>query len=375
MGFEFSSPNKGCEALSYSFISFLCRIVNEELTILNFTNFDMGKLKEKFPSVKFEQIRLKIKDPRFKMIRSFIKCDYVFDITMGDSFSDIYSKESCLIDIKFKKIANLFSKKYILMPQTYGPFTSEDICNKAKFVLRNAYSIMCRDETSQRYINDMFSVNNSVLTTDIAFLLPYDISTYLIDSDNSKLGINVSGLLWKGGFDNANQFGLKFSYKEYIEYIIGYYTNENFEIHLIPHVIDLSETAHDDDYNICCYLNKKYPNTILAPAFQTPIEAKSYIANMDCFIGARMHSTIAAFSAGVATIPFSYSRKFEGLYESLQYPYVIHSTLDSLEECIEKTRKYVSMAHVLKDDVQNRGVIINEKIRVFCDEILRIFNA
>ena len=72
----------------------------------------------------------------------------------------------------------------------------------------------------------------------------------------------------------------------------------------------------------------------MAPAFENPIQAKSYISNMDCFIGSRMHSTIASISSGVPTLPVSYSRKFEGLFETLEYPYIIHWNNSRLEEDI-----------------------------------------
>ena len=49
--------------------------------------------------------------------------------------------------------------------------------------------------------------------------------------------------------------------------------------------------------------------------FKTAIQAKSYISNMDVFLGSRMHSTIGAISSGVATIPLSYAYKFEALYK------------------------------------------------------------
>ena len=39
-------------------------------------------------------------------------------------------------------------------------------------------------------------------------------------------------------------------------------------------------------------LKEEFPCAVLAPDFKNPIEAKSYISNMDVFIGARMHSTI-----------------------------------------------------------------------------------
>jgi len=53
---------------------------------------------------------------------------------------------------------------------------------------------------------------------------------------------------------------------------------------------------------------------------------------MDLFIGARMHSTIAAFSSGVPVIPIAYSRKFNGLYDTLQYPYYIDAKSNITEE-------------------------------------------
>ncbi|MGJ7723542.1 polysaccharide pyruvyl transferase family protein [Escherichia coli] len=38
---------------------------------------------------------------------------------------------------------------------------------------------------------------------------------------------------------------------------------------------------------------------VVAERFTNPITAKSYISSIDFFTGARMHATIAAFSAGV----------------------------------------------------------------------------
>ena len=68
-------------------------------------------------------------------------------------------------------------------------------------------------------------------------------------------------------------------------------------------------------------LRARYPRAIVAPAFRTPVEAKSYIAGMDFFAGARMHACIAAVSSGVPVYPLAYSRKFNGLFvETLGYP-------------------------------------------------------
>ena len=100
-------------------------------------------------------------------------------------------------------------------------------------------------------------------------------------------------------------------------------------------------------------LHKKYPKTILADVFTTPMDAKTYIAGMDILIGARMHATIAAFSTYVATIPFSYSRKFEGLYDSVGYDYVIHACSQTTDEAIEKTLEYIEKHTELSDEVKH----------------------
>jgi len=367
LGFEFESPNKGCEALSYSFLSYLqSEFSGEDLVVYNFSNKGLGYVQNEFPMLKFKHIRLKIKDFSFVMIRAFAECDYVFDVTMGDSFSDIYSKQCCINNMKFKRIAELFAKQYILLPQTYGPYNDAEVLKKAINILKRASMIYCRDEMSQKYLKKICGIDNSFLTTDLAFMLPFDEKLFSADKDVFNLGINVSGLLWKGGFSSNNQFGLSVEYAEYIKALLQHYLEcNNIKIHLIPHVINMNENPHDDDYFICALLKKQFQQICVAPAFRTPMEAKSYIANMDCFVGARMHSTIAAFSARVPTIPFSYSRKFEGLFDSLEYKYVIHGSTDTLDECLRRTIEYISRAEELSSVIEDRMLLIDKKIDYF----------
>ena len=54
-----------------------------------------------------------------------------------------------------------------------------------------------------------------------------------------------------------------------------------------------------------------------------------------------MHATIAAFSTGVITIPFAYSRKFKGLYDDIGYPHYIDGTKLSTEDAVEQTIKII----------------------------------
>jgi len=377
MGFELVSPNKGCEALSYSFLKMLEETIGNQIEIVIIANTKkLGDVRTYFPNFEYDLIPENMKDIKLKMFRAMKRCDYIFDITMGDSFSDIYAGKACRHTILEKRIAEILCKKYVLLPQTYGPFNIPSNEKAAMKVISKAWKVYSRDELSKKYIEELLPYKYISLTTDLAFSLPYQQSFYKIEKcDNCiKLGINISGLLWRGGFDSDNQFGLSLNYKEYINELIKKYSNdEKYRVYLIPHVIDFSENAHDDDYQISKQISNRY-NVILSPAFTNPIQAKSYISNMDCFIGARMHSTIAAFSSGVATIPFSYSRKFEGLYNQLGYNYIIKGTSLSIRKALEKTYTYINFADSLRKIIADKMKVIDKILRDFREEVSSIFS-
>lgn len=371
MGFEFESANKGCEALVYSFLSIINDRLNSDTIIYNFSGTNLGNVPSYFKNVHFVNVHPKLKDIKFTYLRTLYTCDFIFDVTMGDSFSDIYSKEYCNWLMRHKRIAEIMCKKYVLLPQTYGPFEHESSADKAKKVFNKAYKIYCRDEMSQKLLKEKFNIQKSILASDMAFVLPYDKGMFNF-SNYKKVGLNISGLLYKGGFHTENQFGLSLNYPELINRIVAELVKQ-YEVHLIPHVIDLKEDSYDDDYKTCEMLHNKYPNTILAPAFETPIQAKSYISNMDIFIGSRMHSTIASFSSAVVTIPISYSRKFEGLFGSLNYPYVVNAKEESTESAYELILKYIERKDELSKVQYESMKIVSEKNLAFRESLTSLF--
>lgn len=211
--------------------------------------------------------------------------------------------------------------------------------------------VYSRDDASAEYVGRQ-SGKNIKIASDMAFKLPYDKDMYKLVPEKIHVGINVSSLLWDSEWAKANHFGLTVDYKAYHYQLIVYLIQDaRYAVHLIPHVIDIQTSdARENDNRTVQELKKRYGDAVIqAPAFRTPIEAKSYIANMDVFIGARMHATIAAISSGVATIPFSYSRKFEGLYGNINYPYVVSARKESTEEALEKTIEWISEYNKLKE--------------------------
>jgi len=353
-GFDFNSYNLGCEALTYSFISMLDKYSDKrEIKVYNFTyNDDLGSVPESFPKINFERVRLHFKDP-VAMVRIFNlmkKCDVFFDATFGDGFSDIYGKKWNFKTDMIKQMVLWSRTPLVLLPQTYGPYENRFLKNWAMKLISKSSVVYSRDKLSAEYVLKECGVKIAT-ASDMAFRLPYREIELVGNGDRKRVGVNVSSLLWEGEWAEKNRTTFKADYQTYIHGIIDRLLENDYEVHLISHVVNLRKPeAPENDYRICSRLKEEYGDRVtLAPAFENPIDVKSYIHKMDIFIGARMHATIGAISSGVVTIPYSYSRKFEGLYGNIDYPYIISAKEMETGEAIERTMLWVSESETLSN--------------------------
>lgn len=349
-GLSFSSPNLGCSALAYAFRELLLEMFEgsgTQLKLAVLSNVDCTDyVAVKKSWVTEEVIRYSFKNlASMKLARQKIAhSDVVIDFTEGDSFSDIYGLKRFALTSFFKVVAIRKAGCLVLGPQTYGPFNSGLVKRIARWLIVSADRVYARDKKSARLVKDMTGTD-VITTTDVAFALPKD--QVQLKDHGPHFGLNVSGLLWTGGYTESNQFGLTVNYREYIKQIIPEITKRGYTVHLIPHVV--GSLYPECDSPICKELSEQYEHCILAPDFKSPMQAKGYISNMDVFSGARMHATVGAFSSGVATLPFSYSPKFEGLYESIGYPFSINGRKLSTEEAIKVTLQYLDNPSELRE--------------------------
>lgn len=348
-GLSIMDPNKGSEALTYTFLSILQRFYSQDkLHIISFmSNNQEGEVQRYYPGMTFTCHHLNKANPYswYKVYKVVKQCDCIFDASAGDGFTGIYGAARNFVQALRKQMPVWARKPYYLLPQTYGSYKFPFV-NWSIGLIKKATLAYARDENTAREVGPFVKV-----TSDMAFGLPYDSSVFSF-YNKKKFGINVSSLLWD---DNKRQrFDLTVDYHQFYLGLIDYLINEtDYEVHLIPHVVDIDNyDAPENDYRVCSLLKKRYHDSgavVLAPPFKTPIEAKSYISNMDIFIGSRMHATIGAISSGVVTIPFSYAYKFETLYSNLDYPYIISAKKLSTEEALVKTKEWVSNPQPLKE--------------------------
>lgn len=376
-GFTFGHENMGCQALTCAFLELVVKnLPDEDVEVINFCAEEyLGNIPELFPMINFQKYQLSFKKKPFEGLAMIRKCDVIFDETYGDGFSDIYFGDKIKRNILIKCLLGVVSRCYVMTPQTYGPFKNKKMERLAGKAIAWADYVYARDMISARY-GEKISGRKIVTMSDMAFALPY-----IKNFDNNqvkKMGLNISGLLWQGGFEgNKNQFGLSVDYQEYCRRIIEYALEKGMEVHIIPHVTsaaDKNRTIPDGDYPVCESIASEYKAVKLAPCFTTAYEAKNYIAAMDFFVGARMHATIGAFSSGVVTIPFAYSRKFQGLYDNLGYPYIVDGTKGSTLEAVEKTIEMINQEGRLVESQKIAMSCVNDNLKKFQEELKYIFH-
>lgn len=301
--------------------------------------------------------------------RSLIKrCDFVVDIGEGDSFADIYGFKRFFFYWLSKNIVCSLGKPLILAPQTIGPFDGFWARILAKQVMARCAKVFARDHLSSQYLKDIGISGNTAEAIDVAFRLPFTVQPKT--GGQTLVGINVSGLLFNGGYTGNNQFGLSIDYADVVRQLLAYFTAQpNVQVHLIGHVIE-PHMPVEDDLRTCEQLAKEFPGVQVAPALRRPSEAKSYIAGMDFFVGARMHACIAAFSSGVPVVPMAYSRKFNGLFGTLGYSYLADCKVDSAETIMTKITQSFGERDILKEKIISAAKTINQRIAVYEQVIL-----
>lgn len=387
LGLLFKSANKGCEALAYSFLNMLDEMAgkrNEKIIVTIFSDVSVKKLlnfpwkisvynEEVLPlnSELYKNLFLKtayyVSVKRHCLFLTRFHCDYIVDYTQGDSFTDIYGQWRFYYFSSVKRAIIRRKIPLILGSQTIGPFNDARVKEYAGTIIKNCSKIFVRDGLSYSYMLNNFNIK-PVLTTDTAMALPYKKKELF--SNKIKVGINVSGLLWNEENLPDNRFDLQVDYRLYCRELISSLLKEGmYEVYLICHVIVPMQNNIDDDLVVMEKLHREFPGTIKSPIFNTPMEAKSYISAMDVFTGARMHATIAAFSSGVPVIPFSYSRKFEGLFDSLEYPFLIHGKEDTTSYALEKTLDYINNKEQLKHQIERSATIVKKYMSIFYTEM------
>ena len=253
------------------------------------------------------------------------RCDVMLDIGGGDSFADIYPAKRFLWMTLTKAATFSARVPLIFSPQTIGPFSKSPYQEIAAWLLRRARAVAVRDDRSAAALKALAPEITPVLGIDVAFAMPF--TPRLKATARRRIGVNVSGLLWNGGYSGRGEFNLGYNYRSAIEQLLTrLHADADIDIELISHANASGTDRTDDDGAVADILVKRFPRFTRVPDFASPVDAKGWISGLDLLVAARMHACIAAYSSGVPVVPMSYSRKFEGLFGTLGYPTMVPHT-------------------------------------------------
>ncbi|OWY10124.1 polysaccharide pyruvyl transferase [Thioclava sp. F42-5] len=371
------SDNLGVGALTVSEIALLRDLATKAGREIAITVLDWKD--RRAPYVAGEDLRLIEVDGAFlkspKGLWAEVKgADLVIDIGGGDSFADIYGTSRLVKMFWMKFAAHLAGTPLVVAPQTVGPFTKGWSKRLARMSLNRSALVAVRDERSRAALDDLGYRGAPVLASDLALRLPFDPPAPR-DGGPVRVGLNVSGLLMAGGYHGSNDFGMALDYPALIARAIDWFKGQGAEVHLVPHVIvPEGPMVIEDDLRACETLAAEH-DVICAPAFASPSGAKSYIAGLDFFTGARMHACIAAFSAGVAVVPLAYSRKFAGLFGALGYDHTVDATTAAADTVMAALERGFANRETLAAEAQSalaRGI---DRLAVYDAALLNLMKA
>jgi len=170
--------------------------------------------------------------------------------------------------------------------------------------LKSYKLIVARESITYKAIQEIGA--NVVLAPDPAFFM--QAKKCELDhrfNDGNVIGINISPMI----VSNEKQSGVTYAnYKHLIDFILR---NTNMNIALIPHVV----WQQNDDRSVLKRLYDDFEHDerlIMVKDHKAP-ELKYIISKCRMFVGARTHSTIAAYSTMVPTLVVGYSVKARGI--------------------------------------------------------------
>jgi colanic acid/amylovoran biosynthesis protein len=313
-------------------------------------------------------------------VREMDRASAVLDVSGGDSFTDLYGREQLDLVTLPKRIALQRHRPLILLPQTYGPFRETSSVLRARDILAAADQAWTRDEASFDRLHELlgprFDPRRHRSGVDVAFALPStdpgarlgSLSKWLANGP-PVVGLNVSGLLSVDAEGAKRRFGLSVDYVAAMEGIARrLLARSDRRLLLVPHVQGGGAESDEDASRELAARLEEPERIACLPTGLGADEIKHVIAGLEWFLGARMHSTIAALSSRTPVAAVAYSDKFQGVFDSCGLG---HRVLDARHL---STSELVDAAVASWDERENDAAVLRQRLPAVEAQVARQFD-
>jgi len=259
------------------------------------------------------------------LVERLTQADALVDLSGGDSFTDLYGPRRLATVCAPKEAALRSGTPLVLLPQTYGPFTTTDGRRRAERLVRAATIAYARDSWSHDRLLELAGPDAHTGRfregVDVAFGLapqrPGDAIAAHLDALAGEVvvGVNASGLLRE--VSAGGRFGLAGDYIGTMTDMVKALVAAGAYVVLVSHVHGQHPLENDsaafDLIDDALSTSERRRTWRLDPTLRAA-QLKWCIARMDWFTGSRMHATIAALSSAVPAFGYAYSDKARGVF-------------------------------------------------------------
>lgn len=248
----------------------------------------------------------------------------------------------------------------ILWGASVGPFTGSPRYQRSVFNhLRRLNGIFVRETVSQQYLADNGVQDNVHLVEDPAFLMEPEVPDdreFVESFPPGAIGIALSNLFLKQTPFSENHKAAVFEIVEAVRQRFGR------PIILVPHCVDYDDDDHALLEGVLKENGSRWLDVLCLPKLWTAAQIKWAISQLHAFVGARAHSTIAAFSTYVPTVSLAYSFKAEGFNQRLFncLDYVVQKEQCEPELIVEKLELVMAHSDEIRRNLREKMIEVRK---------------
>jgi colanic acid/amylovoran biosynthesis protein len=241
-------------------------------------------------------------------------------------------------------------RRYIFLPQAFGPFTRQSDRALLARALPDAALICPREEASRAHLADL-----GISMTNVQ-LFP-DFTNALEPPDAPQSDFGNAGLI----IPNANMVGKRNSSAAWAESYVPLMarTAEAMVKAGLEPVLMNHEGSGDVD--LCHLISSRYGQRMRIVTKEDPLEVKRIIASSRLVVSSRFHGCVSALSQSVPCLGTSWSHKYEELFREYGVPGNLMTPEMSGASILEKMQ--AAMDQVEGDDYQDRVAALKARTR------------
>jgi len=241
--------------------------------------------------------------------------DVILDAS-GFAYGKQWGSRSLVHTAKEIKRFRESGKKYIFLPQAFGPFESTELKKLSHIVFSQANLVFPRDNDSFRAVLNCMPeaqiTEHIIQSPDFTCLIepkPYQEAEKLQNELIKKICFIPNNKM-VSGFHHQNAENDEQQYINFFVQAGAFYQSNGWQVVLLNH-------EGREDQELCQKISSQLSESKKVAIKQnlSAVEIKAYIGNFDAVLSSRFHGCVSALTQGIPCLATSWSHKYQMLFQ------------------------------------------------------------